>query len=175
MKELKKYQPNETYDATKGFHVGSVIYMFNEQWVCIDNTPGNAKWDNNGVKPFNRGGFVLLSTLTFEDLNEVELDATVFNIVIEDAKLQNNILIYTICKVIDSFETTAYYEENHIESFIESYSPSTPSGDKLQVFGDSIPILNKQDISISFHLNRANKQNWTKGELGIYGFFLEFK
>ena len=109
MNELKKYQPNETYDATKGFQVGSVIYMFNEQWVCIDNTPGNAKWDNNEVKPFNRDGFVLLSTLTFNDLNEVELDATEFDIVIEDGKLQNNILVYPICKVIDSFETADYY------------------------------------------------------------------
>lgn len=172
MNELKKYQPNETYDATKGFQVGSVIYMFNEQWVCIDNTPGNAKWDNNEVKPFNRDGFVLLSTLTFEDLNKVELNATEFDIVIEDGKLQNNVLIRLICKVIDSFEINNYYYE---ENYIKSFTDSIPDGNKLQVVGDSIPILNKQDITITFILDSGNKQNWTKGELGIYGLFLEFK
>ena len=165
MDTLKKYQPNEKYDSTKGFYVGSKIYMFNEEWECLDATPYNAKWANNGIQPFNRNSLNLIAELTFEDLNILELDAEKCIVIIKNGKINNTIFDKVECKVTEDFECDKlYYEENYITTF----TATVPNSIKLQTTEDTSPLFNAQDITVTFNLHSPNKQNWTKGKLKIY-------
>lgn len=168
MNTLKTYQPNETYDSTKGFHIGSILYLANEQWICTDATMGNAKWDNNGVVPFNREGLIKLTEITKEDLNSVTLNDTEFSIIIENGKFENAILQEIIYIVTEDFENDIYYGA---PNYISETSHSISVDNKLQNIGNSIPHLGLADIILALTLNSPCKQNWTKGKIDVFGLF----